>query len=88
MERYHPPVPKERSCDGKRRYNTRSEAKRIAKRTTRQFKLDAYHCQFCDYFHVGRPLGFRTSKRGRKFIDANTVLDLPESESQPELQEV
>jgi len=48
-----------RQCDGKRTYLTKSEAKRMAKRTmsspaaANTRPLTAYRCQWCRRFHIG-----------------------------------
>jgi hypothetical protein len=49
-----------RGCTGKRRHQTRWEAELEMARKTRQWKLgetvwlEAYHCQFCGCYHLGR----------------------------------
>lgn len=57
--------PKERQCDGKSRFSTKSEAKASWKRVRTKYgkttggKLYAYRCVHCGYWHLGhwRPPG-------------------------------
>ena len=69
---------KEFCCDPKKPYETRKLARQAARRTTRKVHLKTYRCPHCRFFHNGRPLGFWNSERGRRFMDSQIVLDLPQ----------
>jgi len=51
-----------RTCTGKQRYHTRSEAEAVLERVRKKWKLkedghtklNAYHCPHCRFFHLGR----------------------------------
>ena len=77
----------EASCEGKIKYDTRWAAKSDSKRI-RSVKLQTYLCEFCAYFHNGKPVGWRSTKRGKKYIDSHTVLFLPEDVRNETFQEV
>jgi hypothetical protein len=50
-----PERPRDASCNGKQRFDTYSEAERIARRSrrNRDGSKTAYHCQHCNGFHWG-----------------------------------
>ncbi len=70
-------ITEETACAGKVQYATRWAAKSSGKKL-RSVRLSTYLCNFCGWWHNGRPIGWRSTKRGKKFIDRNTVLDLPD----------
>lgn len=71
-------ITEDTSCRDKVQYDTRREAKTAARLTTRKYRLHTYLCEWCHYWHNGRPVGWQSTKRGKRYIDSTTVLDLPE----------
>ena len=50
-------ISRERSCQGKVRYETKAEAKSRIKRVAGfAGTLRAYRCPYCGYFHIGHPI--------------------------------
>lgn len=53
------------ACTTKRRYATRSQAKKVLKLMRRRGRreLVIYECWHCEQFHLGYPKGMQTYKR-------------------------
>jgi len=52
-------------CGGKRSYANRVEAMRVIRRMWDNTRLNAYHCSYCHYWHIGNR--FKTAEtRTRK----------------------
>lgn len=45
----------DRSCGHKRKYSTRTAARKSKRTLTRQVRevFNVYHCDFCGYWHIG-----------------------------------
>lgn len=61
---------RERSCQGKRAYNTRNEARESLRAERRRFPklaFDIYRCQICHKWHVGHDRRFRNCNVSIKY---------------------